>query len=103
MGGRPGTQRTVDVTGNTPPNAFSDNRKPGKARKGVREGWYLNRGSRVDILAGDLECRAHHSMTHRRERGEWGRGEFSNWIGAVHQVENWEMELRGETGAGAYT
>lgn len=52
------------------------------------EGWYLNRGFRADILAGDLECIAHHSVTRRWEREERGRGEFSDWIRAVHQEEN---------------
>lgn len=72
----------------TSSNAFSDNRKPRKARKGVIEGWYLNRGFRADILAGDLECIARHLVTRRWEREERGRGEFSDWIRAVHQEEN---------------
>lgn len=54
----------------TSSNAFSDNRKPRKARQGVVEGWYLNRGLRADILAGDLECIAHHSVTRGWEREE---------------------------------
>lgn len=54
----------------TSSNAFSDNRKPRTARKGVIEGWYLNRGFRTDILAGDLECIAHHSVTRRWEKSE---------------------------------
>lgn len=72
----------------TSSNAFSDNGKPRKARKGVIEGWCLNWGFQADILVGDLECGAHHSVTRRWEREGWGRGGFSDWIRAVHQEEN---------------